>query len=236
VSSVTAYKYSLSGDIGAIDERGLFIPSGESGAEGTASVTAGDKTTTVSVKLFAFSDVAAGHWARPYVYSSVKRGLVAGTSPDTFEPESKMGRGDFILLLHKAAGRPKPAAAGSFADVEETDYYAEGLAWGKEQGIAAADAEGKFDPKRPVTREEAFTFAYRAFNSLKISAPAESLAADLSAFYDYTDISGEALIPTAALVSMGIVQGNEGLLSPSGTVSRAELVTIFTKLLDYGSV
>jgi hypothetical protein len=236
VSSATAYKYSLSGDIGAIDEGGLFIPSGKSGAGGSVTVTAGDKKTTVKVSVFSFDDVTAEHWASPYIYSSVKRGLVAGTSAETFAPELKMRRGDFILLLHKAAGRPKPTSDVSFGDVELTDYYAEALAWGLETGVAAADSAGNFDPKRQLTREEAFTFAYRAFHALNISMPDENMTIDLTACYEYPDISGEALIPTASLENMGIVQGSEGLLSPRGTVSRAEMVTIFTKLLDYRGV
>ena len=71
-------------------------------------------------------------------------------------------RGDFLLMLYRAAGSPAVSTTVNFPDVAPTDYYATAIAWAQENGLASGMADGTFAPKTNVTREQAFTILNRA--------------------------------------------------------------------------
>ena len=158
VSDPTAVKYALSGDagadIGTLTEDGLFTAGLSSGASGALSVTIGGKSVSIPVTVAGFSDVAADHWAKPSIKGLTELGVITGTTPVTVDPDKTIRRGDFVLMLWRAAGRPAAEAPASFADVMPEEYYAEAVAWAESVGIARGDGTGTFRPTNTLTREQ----------------------------------------------------------------------------------
>lgn len=223
-SQVASYTFAATGDIGTVDEAGVFTAAQNSGAAGTITVSAGSKTATINVKVSGFTDVE-GHWAREYIDELAAAGVISGVTSTTYAPESNIKRGDFVLMLYCAAGEPAVSELGSFEDVLPEDYYAAAVAWAKECGITTGMGDGTFSPQTPLTREQAFAFVYRAFPQLGITAP-ETPDSDLSEFSDASAVSEYAVTPTAALVGMGIVNGDKGEIKPAGNLTRAQMAKI----------
>jgi hypothetical protein len=133
-------------------------------------------------------------------------------------------------MLYNAAGKPAVAAPSSFTDVLPTEYYAAAIAWAESKGIAAGDGTGIFNPTGTLTREQAFTFLYRALDDLKIPFT-NALPDCLKAFHDGNTVVDYAVTPTATLVNMGIVSGAYGNLSPSDAITRAGMAKILSEAL-----
>ena len=176
-----------------------------------------------------FTDTAT-HWAKPYIKGLSSQGIVTGTTPTTYQPDLEIHRGDFVLMLYRAAGKPVVEGAATFTDVAPTDYYATAIAWAEQNGIAQGNGSGLFGPQDTLTREQAFTLAYRAFAALKISAPDGSPDV-LSGFSDRKALSSYAVTPTATLVSMKIVAGADGQLKPGSSLTRGEMAKILSMIV-----
>ena len=226
VSDPSATKYTVSGDVGTLSDTGLFtVGAAAAGVTGSITISIGGKSAVIPVTVTGFNDVPLDHWAKPPIQSLTARGIIAGTTPTTYAPDQSIRRGDFVLMLYRAAGKPALEAPATFSDVKPEDYYAAAIAWAEAKGIAQGDGTGVFNPTGTLTREQAFTFLYRALDDLNI--PYTDATSDcLAMFADTASVSDYAITPTATLVTMGVVSGAYGNLSPADAITRAGMAKI----------
>ena len=119
----------------------------------------------------------------------------------------------------------------SFPDVPADSYYAEAVAAAKALGIVTADANGKFNPLSPVTRQDSMLFLQRAMKAAG-QVMADGPASALAAFSDRGSVDSAAQGAVAAMVQAGIIKGDgSGHLNPTSALSRAEMVTILHRAL-----
>jgi hypothetical protein len=228
-----AVRYAVTGDIGSVTEDGLFKASQTWGAEGTITVSAAGLQQSIPVRIGAVFDDIGGHWARAFIEKLYGKGVVNGTTATSYSPDADMKRGDFLLMLHRAAGKPAvsadPAAeagAAAFTDVPEGAYYASAIAWAQAKGIAQGTGDGRFLPEATLSREQAFTFVYRALPILGVGVSDNETLPKV--FSDALELSSWAAAPTASLVDMGLVVGSDGKLNPKGLLTRAQMAKILS--------
>ena len=217
-----AVEYTLTGDIGTITPDGVFTASLSGAAAGTISVSCGGLTQEISVRVaFEFTDMR-GHWASEFVKELYEAGIVTGVTDTEFGPSLSMKRGDFVLMLYRAAGQPAVSGSAGFEDVAADAYYADAVAWAVANGITEGKGEGLFAPQDTLTRQEGFTFLYRALKTLGVSYT-DADASLLSRFPDAASVASWAQTPTATLISLGIVDGSDSGLAPAGSLTRAQM-------------
>ncbi len=225
-------QWSVDGDVGTITSDGVFTPSGQS-VSGTIRVTAGGITKSIPVTVKNIhNDVTPDHWAYEAVCYCYSQGVVSGISQYQFGRDNAISRGDFVLMVYNALGRPAVTEKAAFTDVAETDYYADAVAWASAKGLVSGVAEGKFAPKQAITREQAFTILHQALALFDI----QDTAADLSLLDQFQDkdlIADYAKPHAAAMVSMGFVSGTGGNINPRGQMSRAEFAMVLYRLMTY---
>ena len=225
--------WSVEGDIGTVDENGVFTAGGVGGVSGSLTAQAGGLSVTLPVKLTNLHlDVDESHWAYTAVDYCYENGLVSGVSPTEFGPTVNIRRGDFLLMLYRAAGSPAVNTTVSFPDVSPTDYYATAIAWAQENGLASGMQDGTFAPKINVTREQAFTILNRVLPLIGIHCESVPVSV-LDQFSDRSNLADWAVTHTAPLVAYQIVGGSGGNLNPKGNLSRAEMAALLYKLGNY---
>ena len=236
ISQPHSFTYEISGNIGQMIEPGVFRAGLAEFQTGTITISAGGTQTEISVEVgehtghTGFDDMI-GHWARDYAEYLFRAGITIGITASEYGPEELMRRGDYILMLHRAAGSPEPGEAESFDDVPGDAYYAQALAWAKETGVARSPAGNMFDPTGPLTRQQAFTFTYHALSILDKQYEDGSFE-DLAWFPDAHMLEDYAAIPTATLIRIGIVEGMDGYLSPDSTMTRAQMAKVVTMVME----
>ena len=115
--------------MGSITPDGVFT-SGGTGSSGTITATAGGLTSKVSVGLEnVHNDVTPEHWSYPAVEYCYEHGIVSGVSSTEFGRDRSIRRGDFVLMLYNALGKPAVTGSSGFSDVAPSDYYAQVMAW-----------------------------------------------------------------------------------------------------------
>ncbi|MCL2408660.1 MAG: S-layer homology domain-containing protein [Oscillospiraceae bacterium] len=172
-----------------------------------------------------FRDVRTVDWFFAAVEFVFNNGLFAGTSADTFSPNSPMTRGMFVTVLHRLDGLPQAGESSDFADVQDpARFYYDAVVWAAMHGIVTGVGGGRFAPDNSITREQmaAILYRYAEFKNL-------DLTADSPAFYefaDYTAVSQFAEQPMRWAVTQGVMQGADGRLNPRNTATRAQVAQI----------
>ncbi|WP_374016492.1 S-layer homology domain-containing protein [Paenibacillus thiaminolyticus] len=112
-------------------------------------------------------------------------------------------------------------------DVKETDWHYTVIAAAKQAGLVQGTGKDRFEPNRPITRQEMAVMAAKAlgaFTSTPAAANAESV---LVRFKDREAIASYAAKAVAMLAQAGIVKGTgSGLFYPKGEGNRAQAAVI----------
>lgn len=100
-----------------------------------------------------FTDVPAGadyaqaaDWCR-------EMGLMQGTTPTTFSPDTTLTRAMVVTILHRAAGKPAVPGSSPFPDVPAGKWYSEAVLWASGEEIVNGYG-GRFGPEDPITLEQ----------------------------------------------------------------------------------
>ena len=228
----TGVTWTVEGDVGTVDETGLFTASDQR-TSGSVTFSAGGLSQTVQITMAnVHEDVVEGDWAYEAVEYCYEHGIVSGVSTTLFGRDNQIRRGDFMLMLYNALGKPTPAGACTFTDVSPSDYYYTALSWGQGAGLASGTGGGVYSPTASVTREQAFTILRQAMPLLGKDCPDGDLSI-LDQFGDRDQIADYALSHAATLVEQGLVAGKGDGLDPKGNLTRAEMAAILYQIITY---
>ena len=108
-----------------------------------------------------YTDVPGGAWYESAVNEVTEKGYMTGVSESQFAPTANVTRATVVTVLWRMEGSPAPTATVSFGDVSPGAWYAQPVAWAKENGIANGDSRGDFKPDQSVTRQELAAFLSR---------------------------------------------------------------------------
>ena len=173
-----------------------------------------------------YTDVPAGAWYETAVAEATANGYMTGVAEGLFAPEDSVTRATVVTVLWRMEGSPAPAASVSFGDVSPDAWYAQAVAWAKENGIANGDTRGDFKPDQAVNRQElaAFLTRYDQYRGVE-------LAEGSLALYSDANMTGVWAVESMRhAVGMGWLEGNGDKLMPGGLATRAQLAVILQRL------
>ena len=189
------------------------------------TVTASGKTSTY------FLDVNDNYsWAIDAIDSLYLKSIVTGTGTKQFSPSVNITRGDFMLMLYRALNLKSSGQTSNFSDVTKDSYYYTAVLVAKSLGVAKGE-NGKFNPKKNITRQDAMVFVTRA---LKVSGKSliTGSKSDISSFGDDQDVSDYALEAVCTLIKAKIITGNNSKINPKSSVTRAEMAVILYRVIN----
>ena len=210
----------------------LSIPNGRYDPEtGTVSFTTSHLGYyAVGYNHRSFKDVPNDAWYAKAVFFIAAREITLGTGDDKYSPEETLTRGQFIVMLMRAYGlSPDPDFEDNFSDAGNT-YYTGYLATAKRLGISAGVGDNLFGPERDITRQELLTLLYNMLKAISGLPQGES-GKTLSDFGDAELVDTWAKEAVEYLVKIGIVRGDDGMLNPVNTITRAEMAQVLYNLL-----
>ena len=127
-----------------------------------------------------FPDVQGGNQFKDYVLWCYYNEIVGGKKDGTFDGNGVVTRGQFILMLWRAAGKPEPTQYVAFPDVTENNKtYYKAVCWAVEKGITNGKKDGSFGLNDECTRGHVALFLYRFAGSPKIEGG-----------YSFSDVTG----------------------------------------------
>ena len=116
-----------------------------------------------------FIDLGGYDWAKEAINILAEKGIVQGTSANTYSPGKNIKRADYAVLLTRAF-QLTGGDGTNFTDVGPDAYYAREIAAAKANGIIQGVGGGRFAPEEPITRQDAMVILYRALQKSGASA------------------------------------------------------------------
>ncbi|MCL2125243.1 MAG: S41 family peptidase [Oscillospiraceae bacterium] len=147
-----------------------------------------------------------------------------GTGEGVFSPGGTMNRAMFAQMLYNIESSENTPVLGasnaSFSDVNAPAWYYDAVTWAASHGIVAGSG-GKFDPLRPVTRQEIALMLYRYATEFKgLDIPSVREMPDFQDAGQIADWAGDA---ARALSEAGVINGIGDLFAPARNATRAEV-------------
>lgn len=125
----------------------------------------------IEIEGVCFNDIPEDAWYRNAVCMFESSGLINGNPDGSYEPAEDMNRAEFIHLVVNAynAEAIELPEEPSFTDVSEEAWYYESVEQAYQLGLVegySCGAERCYQPESSVTRAEATTILWRAFETL----------------------------------------------------------------------
>lgn len=166
-------------------------------------------------KAIKFEDMPDGHWAAGAAAFASARGLLNGTGDGCFSPDGLMTRGMLAKALYNLEGRPSVVYREEFRDVTAEDWYAEGVLWAADRGIAGGYGNGEFGAMDSITREQLAVMLWKYAGCPE--------AKGVLRFDDADEASAYAREALCWAAESGVMNGREaGRLAPKALATRAE--------------
>ena len=185
------------------------------GAAATYGVSA-EKGAKLAAKDFSTKDLKLSLKSEDDVADGEKAStpLISGVGNGKFEPHADTTRGMIVTMLARMEG--VDTSSGKV-------WYEAGQKWAMENGISdGTNMAGR------ITREQLATILYRY---AKLKGYDVSASAVLSGYSDASQVSDWAQEAMQWAVGSGLIQGSGNALAPQANASRAEVATIFFRLL-----
>ncbi len=178
-----------------------------------------------------FYDISSRDWFLDDAIESAARGMVAGTTPITFDPNLTMTRGQAVAILARMEQADTDSAPVSpFTDVKQSEYYASAINWAYANQVVMGTSETTFEPNASITRQELVAIVIRYLTEVrKLTLDAAELS-----FTDQASIEVYARDPIEKAVAIGLVYGYpDGSFQPKNRLPRCEGVSILVRLARY---
>ena len=183
-----------------------------------------------------FTDVKSTSWYYDAVRICNENGLFGGMSETTFATSTGMTRSMFVTVLAAADENYDESqyTKSSFSDIREGSWYLAPAEWANSIGIAKGTGNGIFAPKNTITRQELalMLYKYAEYKGKDVSLDG---SVDLKVYPDNSAASSWATTALEWSVQNGLISGvasgNEVVLSPKGTATRAMVAQIMVNYL-----
>ena len=163
-----------------------------------------------------------------YVYEN---GIMSGLKETVFGPDETLTRAQFAAIIHRLTGAPEVKYTPKFADVEDGQWYTDGILWANEIGVVSGYKDSQyFGTNDNITREQMAFMMYRyaAYKEFDISH-----RADIGSFIDAGNVSSYARQAMEWATGSGIIAGKVGnRLDPQGNATRAECASIIMRFIE----
>lgn len=179
-----------------------------------------------------FSDIPAGHWAKPYIDELTVRGIVNGLPDGSYAPNRPMTRAELAVQVATAFNEAIKAPDQSFTDVPADFWAADTIKRAVKTGFMKGYPNSAFKPGQTLTRTEALITLATGLGL------AEATASDttLQGYQDWQQIPTWARSKIAATVEANLVAApisDASQLRPNEPATRAEVTVMLYNSLVY---
>lgn len=184
------------------------------------------------IKL-SFKDIK-GHKNENAIIFLGERGIIAGKSPEKYDPDGELTRAEFMGFIYRVLGiKPTNDELLAFKDVKIDSWYYEYIKAAFDNKIISGTSSTTFSPDGKVSREAMVSILMRILKDKGIVFTLEKLDKDILMYEDADKISNWAAEDMFYGIKYGIIEGRtDSMLNPKDFATRGEAAEIIKKLFD----
>ena len=183
-------------------------------------------TPPVIEKIY-FTDVTSTDAYYDDIMFLANNGYVEGVGNGQFAPLMEMTRSQFATILSRVLNLTTSSTTSAFTDVKPNAWYFNGIQACYEAGLIKGVSATSFAPNDKISKQDMMLLLSRAITYLNIQL--DETQSDIQ-FIDQANISAYALDGIKICIQAGILK-NEGYFIPKNVVTRADMATMFAKLI-----
>lgn len=165
-----------------------------------------------------------GHWAELYIKDFVNKGYINGYENNTFNPNGKITRAEFISMINKVFEFNEVVDI-SFNDINQEQWFYEDVKKAVKAGYINGYGDNTFRPYNEITREEIAVIITNIHNCKDKNYDKIRKYKDVSKISDWAKSSIEGA------VEKKYIEGYEdNTLRPKSSTTRGEAVVILSRL------
>ena len=178
-----------------------------------------------------FIDVFEDDWFYDDVKFVHQKGLLSGTSANTFSPLANTTRGMIATILGRLAKiDPADYNKASFFDVDVNAYYAPYIAWAAEMVIVKGVGGGNYEPDVNISRQDLAVILSRYAERMGLNM---KQIPQTAVFVDSENISDYAKDAVSGMVRAGVIFGRpDGTFDPKSEATRAEAAAMLRRFVE----
>ncbi len=190
-------------------------------------VSQSNSTYIVTNNKVTFTDVANNFWGKELIDTAATKGLVNGMGNGIYEPNKDVTRAEFTQMLINALDcATVKYETAPYSDVAADKYYFQAVSKAKELGLIKF-ATDKFEPNRPISREEMASMLSAVISINKNPEPQDNALT----FNDAASINTAYTNDVKAVTDMNIMNGTGGNnFSPKETTTRAQAAAVLVRM------
>lgn len=168
------------------------------------------------------------HWGKTYITSLAAKGIIAGKSDQTFDPNGTITRAEYVTMLVNFLQLDDEVKV-NFSDVEADKWYYEAVGRAGIYGLVSGTEDYKFRPNDPIVREDMAVMLSKAYD-LKFK---KSVQASRETFIDDNLINSVNKTDIYKIRALNIISGYEdNSFRPQGTATRSDAAVTMYLLLN----
>ncbi|GFI62422.1 endo-1,4-beta-xylanase A [Clostridiales bacterium] len=198
----------------------------------SAIISASTAFTSLAADI-PFVDIDSSSWYYSYISDVYDKGIISGTSENTFGPDVPLTRAMAATIIYRIYGSPDIEYSNQFSDIEPDQWYSDGVLWAKQIGAVSGYEDGTFCPEWSITVEQLASILYR----LERVTQAEESSDSLASYSDSFLVSPYATDAVKWAAKNNMLHGDT--LHPNTAATRAEaakMLSVFTTINDFAIV
>lgn len=179
-----------------------------------------------------FTDVTRDNWAYDEIMAAAAREIINGVSNGVFDRTSSCTRSSFATILMRTGGMMTQETTTTLPDVAKGAWDYQALAIAKDLGVISGFEDGTIRGGSPVSRTEAMVMVGRFLNVMGVAQQLSDAEVEelLKAFSDGASIPAWARSSVALCVKAGIINGMNGAINGSGSLTREQCAAIANRI------
>ncbi|MDP8962420.1 MAG: S-layer homology domain-containing protein [Cyanobacteriota bacterium] len=175
-------------------------------------------------KTVSFPDVPQVFWARPYIETLAKRGILTGFQDGTFRPNQPVTRAEFAAQLQKAFDQKVVVPAPNYKDVPNKLWASSAIQEVTRSGFLRGYPGNVFRPNQRISKVEALVALTKGLGLTSTAASNQTL----KVYQDAKKIPKYATNVVAVATKSGLVVNypTRQKLDPNKTLTRAEAAAL----------
>ena len=159
------------------------------------------------------------------------KGIINGTSPTEFSPDSTITRAQIAQLITKTLSKLDANANGGFTDVKTSDWFYGAAGSAKAHGIMSGTSETTFSPNVNISKDQIVAVSARVLrNEMNYNNPS-NVSSMLNKYSDGSSVPDWAKTDVALATQLNlVVQRTDGSFSPAITMTRGDAAIILYRM------
>ncbi|RUT40221.1 hypothetical protein EJP82_25415 [Paenibacillus anaericanus] len=216
-----------------LDDLGVFIEHSDGSKEFVkGEIVTYDESGKLGIrfvinKFSTFTIVYMENWNKVATADTTShKAFVTGYTDGLFKPDARITRAEMATIATRVLDMEMKATSISFTDVPAAHWAKDAIDRVTKMGLMEGYPDGSFKPEQTITRAEMASMVVR-------------MKGDIAANFNgsmFSDVDGhwakKAIVSSKAV---GIINGYpDGTFRPAAELSRAEAITMISKLLERG--